>query len=59
MEERGTVPLMALRMTAALQVRLRAAGISGQFTMHPLRIGGSGSGPLGGTAVDELMKLGD
>ena len=55
---RGTVPLTAPRMTAALQARLRAAGIPGQFRMHLFRVGGSVSRSLEGTAVDEIMKIG-
>ena len=56
--ERGTVPLTAPRMTAALQVHLRAAGIPGQLTMHSFRVEGSVSRSLEGTAVDEIMKIG-
>ena len=56
--ERGTVPLTAPRMTAALQAHLRAAGIPGQFTMHSFRLRGSVSRSLEGTAVDEIMKIG-
>ena len=55
---RGTVPLTAPRMTAALQAHLRAAGIPGQFTMHSFRVGGSVSRSSVGTAVDEIMKIG-
>ena len=55
---RGTVPLTAPRMTAALQAHLRAYGIPGQLTMHSFRLGGSVSRSLEGTAVDEIMKIG-
>ena len=55
---RGTVPLTAPRMTAALQAHLRTAGMSDQFTMHSFRVGGSLSKSLAGTAVDEIMKIG-
>ena len=55
---RGTVALTAPRMTAALQAHLRAAGISGQYTMRSFRVRGSVRRSLEGTAVDEIMKTG-
>ena len=55
---RGTVPLTAPRMTAALQAHLRAAGIPRPFTMHSFRVEVSVGRPLGGTAIHEIMKLG-
>ena len=46
------------RMTAALQAHVRAGGLPDHFTMHSLRVGGSLSKSLAGTAVDEIMKIG-
>ena len=50
--------LSAARMTANLQSYLRMEDLSNHFTMHSLRVGGSLSKSLAGTAVDEIMKIG-
>ena len=41
-----------------LQGHLRAAGLPSRFTMHSIRVGGSRSKSLAGTAVDEIIKRG-
>ena len=55
---RGTVAVSASRMTAGLQMHLRAAGLPEHYSMHSFRVGGSLSKSLAGTAVDEIMKIG-
>lgn len=54
---RDIVPLTAVQMTTSLQAHLRAAGLPAHFTMHSFRVGGSLTQSLGGTAVDEIMKI--
>ena len=56
--DRGNLPLPAARMTTAFPAHLRAAGLPSHFTMHSLRVGGSLSKSLAGTAVDEIMDIG-
>lgn len=56
---RGPAPMTAQHMTAALQGHLRAAAMPDQFTTHSLGLGGSASKSLAGTAVDEIMKIGE
>ena len=56
--DRGNLPLPPTRMTTALQAHLRAAGLTDHFTMHSLRVAGSLSKSLAGTAVDEIMQIG-
>ena len=46
---RGTLPLPAARMTAALQAHLRAAELPSCFTMHSFRVGGALGKSLAGT----------
>ena len=55
---RGSLSLSAARMATALQDHLRAAELPSPFTMHSIRVGGSLSNSLAGTAVDEIMKFG-
>ena len=55
---RGTVPMSAQRMTAAVQGHLRAARMPYHVNMHSFHVGGSVSKALAGTAVDETMKIG-
>ena len=57
-ETRGTVAVSARRMTAGLQMNLRAAGLPDHYSMHSFRMEGSLSKSLEGTAVDEIMKIG-
>lgn len=54
---RGTVALTATRMTAVLQAHLRAEGMSDHYD-DSIRVGGSPSKSLAGTAVDEIMRTG-
>ena len=57
--ERGSVAIIAPRLTASLKAHPRAGGgLSDHVTMHSFRVGGSLSKPLAGTAVDEMMKIG-
>ena len=55
---RGTVALSAPRMTAAFQMHLRAAGLSGNDTTHYFRPRSLLSKSLAGTAVAYIKKIG-
>lgn len=55
---RGPVAVSAPRMTVALQMHLRAAGLADHNSMHSFRVGGSFSKSLAGTAAGEIINFG-
>ena len=57
-EPHGGRRVSAPRIAAALQMHLRAADLPDRYTLLSLRVGGSLSKSLVGTAVDETRKIG-
>ena len=55
---RGTVAVSAPRVTAGLQMHLRAAELPDHFYLPSFRVGGSLSKSSARTAVDEIVKIG-